>query len=92
MSDVARLRVIVSGDVQGVGFRQWIRRTAVPLGLAGSAINRADGRVEIDVEGARVACDELLSILRTGRTPGWVFGVAVEADAVPTGVSGFRTG
>ncbi|MEO9139843.1 MAG: acylphosphatase [Jatrophihabitans sp.] len=90
MSDLARLRAIVSGDVQGVGFRQWVRRTAGPLGLAGSAINLVDGRVEIDVEGGRGACEELLSTLRIGRTPGWVSGVDVEASAVPTGVTGFR--
>lgn len=91
MTDPERLRVVVSGEVQGVGFRQWVRRTAVPLGLAGSAVNRADGRVEIDVEGPREACDALLSTLREGRTPGWVEHVNADRDGTPSGVTGFRT-
>jgi acylphosphatase len=53
----------VSGRVQGVGFRWWTRCRALALGLAGSATNRADGRVEVVAEGDREACERLLDLL-----------------------------
>jgi acylphosphatase len=43
--------LLVSGIVQGVGFRYWVERTAGELGLAGWVRNLEDGRVEIYVEG-----------------------------------------
>ncbi len=43
--------VLVSGIVQGVGYRWWTRRTAAELGLRGWVRNLYDGRVEIWVEG-----------------------------------------
>lgn len=47
----ATLRFIVSGRVQGVGFRVATRTQALALGLRGRAINRHDGRVEVLVQG-----------------------------------------
>jgi acylphosphatase len=70
--------------VQGVGFRWWVRSRALELGLAGSAGNLADGRVEVIAEGPREACDALLALLRGGTTPGMVAGV-VERWAEPRG-------
>jgi acylphosphatase len=70
--DKVRLTVWVEGRVQGVGFRWWTRRTAVELGLAGSATNLADGRVEVIAEGDRAACQSLLEWLEGDRTPGYV--------------------
>ena len=52
MPDGVRLHAFVSGYVQGVGFRYWVREQAQGLGLAGSARNLRDGRVEIVAEGA----------------------------------------
>ena len=74
----ARLTALVSGRVQGVGFRYWVRRQAESLRLAGSAANRLDGRVEVVAEGSREACENLLSVLRGDRTPGFV------SDVTPT--------
>jgi acylphosphatase len=70
-----RLTAWVRGHVQGVGFRWWVRSRALELGLAGSASNLADGRVEVIAEGPRAACDRLLALLRGGETPGMVGGV-----------------
>lgn len=67
-----RLTATVKGRVQGVGFRWWARARALELGLAGSATNLADGRVEVVAEGSREACDALLAALRAGGTPGRV--------------------
>ena len=43
---------VVSGHVQGVGFRYFVRELALRAGLAGSARNLPDGRVEVVLEGA----------------------------------------
>jgi acylphosphatase len=76
VDEQTRLTAWVRGHVQGVGFRWWVRSRALELGLTGSASNLADGRVEVIVEGPRSACDRLLALLRGGRTPGMVNGVA----------------
>ncbi|GAA4984970.1 acylphosphatase [Kineococcus glutinatus] len=87
-----RLQAWVRGRVQGVGFRWWTRAQALELGLAGSASNRPDGRVEVVAEGPRAAAEELLRRLgeqpgARGR-PGEVAGV-VERWDVPRGAVGF---
>lgn len=41
------IRIIVEGEVQGVGFRAFVRRAALPRGVTGRVWNRADGAVEI---------------------------------------------
>jgi acylphosphatase len=73
----ARLTAVVSGQVQGVGFRYWVQREAESLGLVGSATNLPDGRVEVIAEGPRSACETLLSSLDSAATPGYVRDVAV---------------
>lgn len=71
MSDeTARLTAWVRGHVQGVGFRWWVRARALELGLAGSATNLRDGRVEVVAEGPRVACERLLELLTCAVVPG----------------------
>ena len=72
-----RMTALASGQVQGVGFRYWVRREAESLGLTGSATNLADGRVEIVAEGPRGDCEALLAALRSGIAPGAVADVAV---------------
>jgi acylphosphatase len=61
-----RLRAVVRGRVQGVGFREFTRRRAAALGLSGWVRNRPDGAVELEAEGPRLALNELLRHLRTG--------------------------
>lgn len=85
---MTRLTAFVLGDVQGVGFRWHTRSRALELGLAGSATNLVDGRVCVVAEGPRSHCDELLSWLRSGLTPGHVQTV-VEQWSEPKGVTGF---
>ena len=91
--DSVRLTAWVRGRVQGVGFRWWVRSRALELGLAGSATNLSDGRVEVVAEGPRSRCDRLLDLL-TGddsgtdvlkARPGTVTGVA-ERWSEPRGV------
>ncbi|MDQ1684038.1 MAG: acylphosphatase [Frankiaceae bacterium] len=70
---MTRLTAWVSGRVQGVGMRWWIRSRALELGLAGWARNTEDGRVEVVAEGPRAAAEALLDLLRApaGAAPGW---------------------
>src|SRR3954447_12913552 len=61
--DDVRLTVWLTGQVQGVGMRWWVRARALELGLVGSAANRPDGRVEVVAEGPRAAAQALLALL-----------------------------
>jgi acylphosphatase len=70
--NTVRLTAWVHGRVQGVGFRWWTRSRALELGLAGSASNLADGRVEVIAEGDRNHCERLLAALRSSEPPGSV--------------------
>ena len=81
---------LVSGDVQGVGYRWFVRGLATAAGLAGSARNLADGRVEVVVEGAEDAVSALVAALDGPDAPGSVERVEVRND-VAQGVRGFTT-
>ena len=66
MSAPARLRAVVRGRVQGVGFRYCTLRRAVALQVHGWVANRGDGSVEVVAEGGRAALDTLLDFLHRG--------------------------
>ncbi|GAA1761623.1 MULTISPECIES: acylphosphatase [Streptomonospora] len=85
----ARLTAWVRGRVQGVGFRWWVRARALELGLTGAATNLDDGRVEVVAEGPRKHCEELLTLLRGGDTPGEVAGVVDRWENPRGAFSGF---
>ncbi len=61
-----RRRVVVSGKVQGVFFRDATRREAERLGVSGWVRNRDDGTVEAVFEGAVEAVEELVAWCRIG--------------------------
>ena len=61
-----RLHLIVTGDVQGVGFRWHVQRAARALGVCGLVRNRADGAVVVEAEGGREALERLLEAAREG--------------------------
>lgn len=56
----------VSGRVQGVGFRQWTRRTAERLDVAGTVRNAPDGSVEVQARGTHSALEEFERALSRG--------------------------
>ncbi|RZS60835.1 acylphosphatase [Xylanimonas ulmi] len=76
-----RVRVVVRGRVQGVGFRFWTTDTAYSAGLSGWVRNRDDGAVEAELEGAPDAVDGVLAALRQG--PPLAHVTAVHAVDVP---------
>jgi hydrogenase maturation protein HypF len=84
-----RRRVRVTGTVQGVGFRPYVYRVAIELGLAGEVANGTTG-VAIDVEGTPAALDAFVARLRDDPPPlARVEGVTTEPLA-PRGGTGFR--
>jgi acylphosphatase len=86
---VIRRRVVVTGEVQGVGFRESCRRAAALQGVAGWVRNRGDGRVEAVFEGEPAAVEAMVDWCRHG--PRWaaVSGVDV-SDEPPEGDAGFH--
>lgn len=75
------VRILVSGRVQGVGFRYFVAGEARARGLAGFVRNLPDGRVEVFAAGPAEQVDALLAACRRGPPRSRVAGVEVaEAD------------
>jgi acylphosphatase len=77
------IRYLVSGSVQGVGFRWFVARHARNLGLAGYARNLPDGRVEVVVSGPDEVLPALEQLLRAGPANAQVDNVERSADPMP---------
>lgn len=77
---MAARRLLVSGLVQGVGFRDALRRQALRLGLSGWVRNRGDGTVEAVAVGDDAALDALKRWAQRGPAAARVD--AVEATAL----------
>ena len=86
--DTVRRHLTISGEVQGVFFRETARRKATEAGVSGWITNRSDGKVEAVFEGPAVAVDELVEFCRDGPTAATVESVDVETEE-PEGLSGF---
>ena len=66
MTDLASVRLIVYGYVQGVYFRDFTCRQAIELGLTGYVRNLPEGTVEVSAEGEREHLEKLISYLKAG--------------------------
>ena len=86
---IVRRRVRAHGRVQGVFFRDSVRRAAASAGVAGWAANRPDGTVEAVFEGAAEAVERLVALCRSGPGHAEVERLDV-ADEEPEGLAGFR--
>jgi acylphosphatase len=84
-----RRRVVVHGRVQGVFFRDSMRRQARARGVDGRARNRPDGTLEAVFEGAPDAVDSLIDFCKTGPSGARVSRVEV-TDEAPEGLDGFE--
>ncbi|WP_189038058.1 acylphosphatase [Streptomyces daqingensis] len=84
-----RKRVIVSGAVQGVFFRDTCRREAASQGVGGWVRNLPDGTVEAAFEGAADAVGKLVDWAHDGPPAARVDQVLVH-DEEPEGLSGFE--
>ena len=76
-----RLKAVIRGDVQGVGFRWAVQSQADRLGLTGYAENLPDGSVRVEAEGAPDRLDQLEAFLHQG--PRWAEVASVDAERSP---------
>ncbi len=72
------IHLIVSGVVQGVGFRWYVERVAKKLGLAGNVRNLYDGSVEAYAEGEEDALNAFYKEIKIGPSSAHVTGVRVD--------------
>jgi acylphosphatase len=85
-----RLTARITGRVQGVGFRWWVRRHADGLGLTGWVMNANDERaVELVAEGAVEALDELERLIQHGPPGAVVEAVERQRDPASGEYDGF---
>ncbi|MFP5363914.1 MAG: acylphosphatase [Thermoleophilia bacterium] len=89
MSDEIARRIVVSGRVQGVFFRDSTRREAIGLGVTGWVRNRPDGTVEAHVEGSADAVAGLVRWAREGPRHADVDDVRVD-EVQPEGCARFE--
>ncbi len=62
-----QVHVFISGFVQGVGFRQFLKHSARKLGITGWVQNLPDGRVEAIFQGSKESIEQM--ILRCKKGP-----------------------
>ena len=86
----ARVRAVVSGRVQGVGFRYHVRDCARKLGVVGWVRNLRSGELEFVAEGPRESLERLLKCAREGPPMSWVQAVRVDWSAPHGDLSGFE--
>ena len=86
-----RVRVEISGRVQGVFFRASLSERAGELGVGGWARNRDDGTVEACFEGPSDAVERMVAFAREGPPAAEVSGVEVFEEE-PEGLERFGTG
>lgn len=84
------VRLIIRGDVQGVGYRWWACERARRMGLAGWVRNRADGSVELLAAGPPEAVERLADDCRSGPSAARVAEVE-RSPAEDPGAGGFDT-
>lgn len=92
MTERARARILVSGRVQGVGYRAFAQRAGVKLGLCGLVRNLPDGRVEVEAEGVKETVEQLIGHLKLGPSLARVSDVQVTWEATSGRESGFTIG
>lgn len=89
MTELQRKRVVAHGRVQGVYFRDSVRRRAESFGVSGWVSNRDDGTVEAVFEGPEGAVDSMVEYCRQG--PGRASVERLEVFEEPHGhIAGFQ--
>lgn len=88
-TDARRVRAVVHGMVQGVGFRWSMQHEAQRLGIGGTVRNRFDGAVEAEIEGPSEAVAAMLRWLEHG-PPSAAVSRIDRAERDPRGESTFR--
>jgi acylphosphatase len=87
---MVRRRVLVSGRVQGVGFRYFVQDAAQGEGLTGWVRNDAGGAVEIEAQGTQAAMERFLAEVRQGPSLSRVDDMRVTEEPMRPGEQGFE--
>jgi acylphosphatase len=85
-----RYRVLVSGRVQGVGYRESVRRIAEAEKVSGWVRNVRDGTVEALLQGEDTAAEKVVAFMRTGPRFARVDSVQVVEDDSTDELRGFE--
>jgi acylphosphatase len=72
MEDYVKAEFIVTGYVQGVGFRYFVHQNAKRLNIKGYVENLMNGNVQVIAQGTKKAVDELHKILQQGPSKSYV--------------------
>ena len=89
-NETQELHAVVHGQVQGVGFRDFVVRRAHSLNLRGYVRNARDGSVEVLAQGPHPALERLLSLLRQGPPAAYVSEVRTAWGQPTEHLSGFH--
>ena len=66
MMHMAKVQVFISGFVQGVGFRAFVKKSALKIGVKGWIRNLRDGRVEAILQGEKDVLVKLIQLCKKG--------------------------
>ena len=89
-ADDRRLVAVVSGRVQGVGYRWFVRREAEHREVVGWVANRDDGGVEVIAEAPGAILDDLVASLEDGPFAASVDDVRTTYEPARGGMDGFE--
>jgi acylphosphatase len=76
-------RLVIAGEVQGRGFRDWMVAKARELGVSGWVRNRRDGTVEALIAGDVASVEELSRLCRRGPRMAQVSSISEELAEAP---------
>lgn len=82
--------IFITGFVQGVGFRQFIKRQAIKVGLTGWVRNLPDNRVEAVFRGSKERIEKIISICKKGPFLSEVKNVEVIWEDINQNFEGFE--
>ena len=88
--DYVRIKALISGRVQGVGFRSYAGRYANVLGLGGWVRNLCDGRVEVVAEGEKAKILRYIALLEEGSAWSRVDNMSVDWQQYKGDLTSFR--
>ncbi len=88
---IRTVRIIVTGRVQGVGYRAWVEREAGIRRLSGWDRNRRDGSVEALFSGEAGAVDAMIAACRSGPRMAAVENLTVADASTDRDLRGFRS-
>ena len=89
MAEIRTVEIVVTGRVQGVGYRAWTHRQAQERGLSGDVRNREDGSVATTFSGDAASVAAMLEACRSGPPGARVDAVAVAERPAGAPAGGF---